>query len=112
LPERPAYREVKSSAHGGAARSGSGSRPYFGSIPDYSQDQPGLALSGVTKDGPADKAGLRSGDLIVKFGDTKVGNIDDFDAALRTYKAGDKVPVVVKRDGKETTLTVTLGAPR
>lgn len=112
LPARPTYREVKSSAHGGAARSGSGSRPYFGSIPDYSQDQPGLALSGVTKDGPADKAGLRSGDLIVKFGETKIGNIDDFDAVLRTYKAGDKVPVVVKRDGKETTLTVTLGVPR
>jgi hypothetical protein len=111
LPERPTYREVKSTSHGGAASRG-GTRPYFGSIPDYSGDQPGLALSGVSKDGPADKAGLKAGDVIVKLGDTKITNIDDFDAALRTYKAGDKVPVVVKRDGKDVTLTVTLGAPR
>lgn len=111
LPERPTYREVKSSSHGGAA-SRSGTRPYFGSIPDYSGDQPGLALSGVTKDGPADKAGLKSGDVIVKLGGTQITNIDDFDSALRLFKGGDKVEVVAKRDGKDVKLTVTLGAPR
>ena len=111
MPARPSYREVKSTSHGTGTGSG-GSRPYFGSIPDYSGDQPGLALSGVSKDGPADKAGLKAGDVIIKLGDSKVGNIDDFDGALRKFKAGDKVIVVVKRDGKEMILSVTLGVPK
>jgi S1-C subfamily serine protease len=112
LDAKPTYREVAASFSHGQARSGNNARPYFGSIPDYSQEQPGLALSGVTKGGPADKAGILAGDVIVKIGQTRVGNIDDFDAGLRMFKAGDKVPVIVKRDGKETTVTVTLGVPK
>ncbi len=108
-PARPTFREVKSSQAGGNR---GGDRPYFGSIPDFAQSGPGYALSGVTKDSPADKGGLRGGDAIVKLGDSRVGNLDDFDSALRKYKAGDKVPVVVRRDGKEVPLSVTLGAPK
>jgi hypothetical protein len=112
MANRPTYKEVKSSSHGGSGSGSGGSRPYFGSIPDYSQDQPGLLLSGVSKDGPADKAGLKSGDIIIKLGDSNIGNIDDFDGALRKFKAGDKVIVVVKREGKEHVASVTLGAPK
>lgn len=108
-PERPTY--LESTASGPTMNRG-GDRPYFGSIPDFAQSEPGYGISGVTKASPADKGGLKGGDVIVKLGDTKVANLDDFDAALRKFKAGDKVPVVVKRDGKDVTLTVTLGAPR
>ncbi len=66
----------------------------------------------MTKGGPADRAGLKAGDTIVQLGDSKIGNLEDFDSALRKFKAGDKVPVVVKRDGKELTLEVTLDPPR
>jgi S1-C subfamily serine protease len=66
----------------------------------------------VAKGSPSEKAGLKGGDVIIKLGDSKVGNLDDFDSALRKFKGGDKAVVVVKRDGKEVTLTVTLGAPR
>ena len=107
--ERPAYKEVKGLAD--MIRSG-GDRPYFGSIPDFSQDQPGYALPGVTKGGPADRAGLKGGDIIVQFGDSKIGNLEDFDGALRKYKAGDKVPVTVQRGTEQVKLEVTLDPPR
>ncbi|MCE9604161.1 MAG: M20/M25/M40 family metallo-hydrolase [Planctomycetia bacterium] len=110
LPERPTYQESKAGASGGGDRGGD--RPYFGSIPDFAQSEPGYGISGVAKGSPSEKAGLKSGDVIIKLGESRVGNLDDFDSALRKFKAGDKVTVVVKREGKEVSLSVTLGAPR
>jgi hypothetical protein len=106
---RPGYLEVKG---GDESLGGGGDRPYFGSIPDFSQDQPGYALTGVTKGGPAERGGLKGGDIIVQFGESKVGNLEDFDSALRKYKAGDKVPVVVRRGSESLKLEVTLDPPR
>jgi S1-C subfamily serine protease len=91
---------------------GGGDRPYFGSIPDFAQSEPGYAISGATKGSPADRGGLKAGDNIIQFGDSKVGNLEDFDSALRKYKAGDKVQVVVKRNGQEVKLEVTLDPPK
>jgi hypothetical protein len=106
---RPKYVEVQG---GPPALGGGGDRPYFGSIPDFGQEQPGYAISGVSKGSPDDRAGFKAGDNIVQFGDSKVGNLEDFDSALRKYKAGDKVPVVVQRAGAEVKLEVTLDPPR
>ncbi len=106
---RPEYLEVAGDTE--RPRSG-GDRPYFGSIPDFAQSEPGYAISGATKGSPAERGGLKAGDNIVQFGDSKVGNLEDFDSALRKYKAGDKVPVVVKRNGEEVKLEVTLDPPR
>ncbi|HEV3341460.1 MAG TPA: M20/M25/M40 family metallo-hydrolase [Pirellulales bacterium] len=107
--ERPHYQAVKTP---GPGRGRGGDRPYFGSIPDFASAEPGYHLGGVSPDSPADKGGLKKGDAIVKLGEYKVGNLEDFDGALRKYKAGDKVPVVVKRDGNELTLEVVLDPPR
>ena len=107
-PERPHYQESGEQENLG----GGGDRPYFGSIPDFAQDQPGYALTGVTKGGPAERAGLKAGDIIVEFGTSKIGNLEDFDSALRKYKAGDRVPVVVKRGKEQVKLEVTLDPPR
>ncbi|HUY31381.1 MAG TPA: M20/M25/M40 family metallo-hydrolase [Pirellulales bacterium] len=104
---RPRYQEVKA-----PAGRGGGDRPYFGSVPDFSQDTPGYALSGVSKDSPAAKAGIKGGDVIIQFGESKIGNLDDFDSALRKYKTGDKVPLVVKRGEDELKLEVVLEPPR
>jgi hypothetical protein len=106
--KRPEYREVKQKP---VARRG-GDRPYLGSIPDFSQQVEGYALMGVAEGGPADRAGIKAGDVIIKFGESKIGSLEDIDSALRKYKAGDKVPVVVKRGDKQLTLTVTLDPPR
>jgi hypothetical protein len=108
-PERPHLQEVKGSD---SSLGSGGDRPYFGSIPDFAQDQPGYALTGVTKGGPAERGGLKAGDIIIRFGDSKIGNLEDFDSALRKFKAGDKVPVVVKRGSDEVKLEVTLDPPR
>ena len=89
-----------------------GDRPYFGSIPDYSDSADGLPLTGVATNGPAEKAGIKPKDIVIGLGKYKIGGIEDFDSALRKFKAGDKVPVKVLRAGKELTLTITLGSPR
>ncbi|MBL9123900.1 MAG: M20/M25/M40 family metallo-hydrolase [Planctomycetaceae bacterium] len=107
-PERPAYKATGRGAEMGSDES----RPYFGSIPDFSQERPGYALSGVTKDGPADKGGLKEGDIIIKLGESKIGGLEDFDSALRKYKGGDSVAVVVQRGNEEVTLTVKLENPK
>jgi hypothetical protein len=104
---RPSYVEVASGFKGGG-----GDRPYFGSIPSFAGNEPGYKLSGVSPGSPAKKAGLEGGDIIVKLGDDKIGNLEDFDGALRKYKAGDKVPVMVKRGGDELTVEVVLDPPK
>ncbi len=105
-PKRPDYLEIRPVVRGG------GDRPYFGSIPDFAQDKPGYALTGVAKDSPAQRAGIRAGDVIVRLGESRIGNLEDFDSALRKFKAGERVPVVVRRGESEQTLEVTLDPPR
>jgi Peptidase family M28/PDZ domain/PA domain len=106
----PEFSESKASAaHAAGPQT---DRPYFGSIPDFGQEQLGYAISGVTKDGPAERGGLKGGDVILRLGESKIGNLEDFDSALRKYHAGDKVPVVVKRGGEDIKLEVTLEPPR
>jgi len=105
--ERPTYQQSKTPQ---MARGGD--RPYFGSIPDFTQSKPGYALTGVSSGSPADRAGLKAGDVIVQLGDSKIGNLEDFDSALRKYKAGDRVDVVVLRGVDEVKLQVTLDPPR
>ena len=105
--QRPEYREI---ARRHVARGGT--RPYFGSIPDFGREASGYALMDVTKGGPADRAGIQGGDVVIQFGESKIGGLDDFDSALRNYKSGDKVSVVVQRGEQELTFTVTLDPPR
>ncbi len=105
---RPDYLEVK----GQASMERSGSRPYFGSIPDFNSDQKGYAIMGVAPSGPADQAGIKAGDVIIQLGEDKIGGLDDFDLALRKFRSGDQADVTVRRDGQDVKLKITLGKPR
>jgi hypothetical protein len=87
-----------------------GFRVWVGGIPDYSQEGPGVRFSGVSPGSPAEKAGLKGGDVLVKFGDKEVRNIYDYTYALGERKPGDAVRIVVKRDGTEVPLDITLGS--
>ncbi len=73
----------------------------------------GIPVTDVEKDGPADKAGIKSGDIITKFDGVKVGSIDELSERLTYYKKGETVDVTISRssDGeyKEQTVSVTLG---
>lgn len=89
-----------------------GDRPYFGSIPDFTQTGKGYAISGVARGSPAEKGGLQAGDVIVRLGESQIGSLEDFDSALRKYKAGDKVQVIVRRGQAEVSLDVVLEKPR
>ena len=106
LSARPEYIEIKGMAMIGGA--GDSDRPYFGSIPDFANNEEGVLLSGVAPGGPAEKGGLKGGDLLIKIGDSKISNLEDMQSALVKHKIGETVKVVVKRDGKEQTFDVTL----
>ncbi|MEW6654201.1 MAG: M28 family peptidase [Bacteroidota bacterium] len=85
-------------------------RVTVGSVPEFGYSGNGYKLSGTTEGSPAAKAGLIAGDIIIKFGPKIVGNIYDFMYAVQDYKAGDKVDIIVLRDGKEITFTLELTA--
>jgi hypothetical protein len=89
------------------AGSRSAMRVFLGTIPDYAEgDIEGVKLSGVRADGPADKAGLRGGDVIVELAGKTIANIYDYTYALDALKIGEPAPVVVLRDGERVTLTI------
>lgn len=86
-----------------------GRSAYFGSVPDMGAgDGNGLRLSGVTPGSPADKAGVKTGDVIVQFGDTPVTDLYNYTDALRSHGPGDVVKVVLLRGGERLTVEVTL----
>jgi Tol biopolymer transport system component len=82
-------------------------RAYLGSIPDYTTDVQGVKLSGVRGGSPAEKGGLKGGDVIVEFAGQKIANIYDYTYALDAVKIGQPVKMIVERDGQKVTLTVT-----
>ncbi len=91
-----------------AGGSGGGYGPYFGSIPDFGQVENGVKFSDVKPASPAEKAGLKAGDILVQFGDKPIKNLYDFTDALRRSKVGDVVDVTVMRDGKPVKASVKL----
>jgi len=95
-----------------SAGSGGGYGPYFGSVPDFRDDLKGVLFADVQNNSPAAKAGLKQGDLLVAFDGKPIENLYDFTYALRTKKVGDVVAVVVKRNGQELKVNVTLEARR
>ncbi len=108
---RPEYVEIKKfesiASSGGGERASS-----LGTMPDYNTKADGVVLELVMPGGPAEKAGLKPGDILVKFGDLKISNIEDFENALRTHKPGDKVKLKAKRGEEEVELEATLGTRR
>ena len=87
-----------------------GPQVYLGSVPDMAAGSvPGLKLSGVRPGSPADAAGLKAGDVVVELGGAAVNDLYSYSAALYSHKPGDKVTIVVLRDGKRVELTAILG---
>ncbi|MBO0890221.1 MAG: trypsin-like peptidase domain-containing protein [Acidothermales bacterium] len=72
----------------------------------------GARLAGVTSGGPADKAGLRAGDVVTKVDDRTVDSADGLVAAIRSHRPGQTVTLAYERGGATHTATVTLGSDR
>lgn len=83
---------------------------YVGGVPDYGYDGEGLKISDVTPNSPAQKAGLKTDDIIIKFGETTIKNIYDYTGVLSKYKPDDVVELVIKRGGETVTLPLKLAA--
>jgi serine protease Do len=64
----------------------------------------GARIVEVVADGPADAAGLREGDIIIRFGDEEINDIADLVQAIRSSKIGQEVEIVFVR-GKDTKTT-------
>ena len=109
LAKRPDFKKAEPKQN---VQNTGGTRPYFGSIPDFADDVEGLPLSGVTAGGPAAKGGIQKGDIITGLGEFTIDSIEDFDSALRRFKAGQKVKVTVQRGKEKLELEITLGEPR
>ncbi|MDO9547824.1 MAG: PDZ domain-containing protein [Candidatus Marinimicrobia bacterium] len=95
-------------------------RPYLGAqVQDLSKDlaeyfqveeYKGVVITEVVAGSPAEKAGLKSGDVITKIGDEAIHFTEDLYYSLKDYKKGAKVAVEIVRKGKTQTVEVTLDA--
>jgi serine protease Do len=72
-------------------------------------DLEGALVNEVAAGGPAQKAGLRRGDVIIEFEGEKIESWNELPRVVASSAVGDKVDVVVIRDGKHKTVGVTLG---
>ncbi|MFC6934279.1 trypsin-like peptidase domain-containing protein [Actinomadura yumaensis] len=99
-------------------RTGTAKRAQLGIGMDQKYQGPGVKIAEratggvepVAKGGPAERAGLKAGDVITKLGDQPIEDPADLSAQIRSRAPGEKVKVTYVRAGKETTVEVTLGA--
>jgi len=69
----------------------------------------GVRIGQVTDESAAEKAGLKSGDILLKIDDQKIEEPGDVTTVIRKHKPNDKITITYKRDGKEGKATATLG---
>jgi len=83
--------------------------PYLG-VKAGDNEAGGAKVSEVVSGGAAAKAGLKTGDVITKFGDSVINDADDLVSAVQSHNPGEQVSVTYTRDGATQTTTVTLGS--
>lgn len=108
LATRPAPLTFVDAVPPSAVTSG-GYGAYLGSIPDMSESPGGVRLSGVRAGGPADRAGIRAGDIIVQIAQFEVSDLYAMTDALQALKPGDTVTIKIRRDDQLIEVEATLG---
>src|SRR5262245_6559228 len=100
-------------AAGGAAAGEVAPAPgpgYLGMFPDEADTSgKGVRVHSVKENGPAEKSGLKAGDLITAIDGKALTKLTDLDEVLGKATAGQKLRVTIERDGKMQSLDVTLG---
>jgi len=110
--QRPEFVRSAAPKHGATTSqsASTGMSVTLGVMPDYADEgKAGMKLSDVREGGPAAKAGIKGGDVIIGIGGKPIGTIYDYMESLGRYKPGDSVDVLVKRDGRDVTIRVELG---
>ena len=103
--KRPSYLKVSKKDLGGSRDA---IRIFLGTIPDYaSEEVSGVLLSGVREGGPADLAGLKSGDVIIQLGESKITTIYDYTFALDALKVNQPTTIVILRNKEKLELSIT-----
>ena len=69
----------------------------------------GVYVVDVVQGGPADKAGLKTGDRIVSIDGTEIAQKDDLGTLIQQHAAGDTLSITVAREGQMQTVSLTLG---
>ncbi|WP_455211772.1 M20/M25/M40 family metallo-hydrolase, partial [Kaarinaea lacus] len=77
-----------------------GRKVSLGTVPDFEYQGKGVRITGTIAGSPAQKAGLKEGDIIIFIKGTTVENLNDFAKVLRGMKPGEKTTVKYTRDGK------------
>ncbi|HYP29618.1 MAG TPA: M28 family peptidase [Blastocatellia bacterium] len=102
-PQRIAFTKVKSETR----PTGRGFRVYLGTVPNYSDQSDGMKLDGVRPGSPAERAGLKAGDVIVRLASVQIKNVYDYTYALGELRPNEEIDVLIRRDGKEMSLKLT-----
>ncbi len=68
----------------------------------------GAYIAGVKREGAADRAGIKPGDVIISVEDKKIDDVAELQTTINSYTPGDEVTITVKRDGKQKQFDVTL----
>ena len=79
----------------------------MGVMPDYVFEGKGMRIDGVTENKPAFKAGVKTGDVVIKLGDDDIDSVQTYMKALSKFKKGDATTVKVLRGKEELTLNLT-----
>ena len=95
-------------ASGAGVTGGSGRRVSFGTMPDFAFSGPGVKVAGVTPGSAAEKAGVKEGDVLVRFAGHDLANLRAYSDVLKGLAPGQAVSVVIERDGQPVTLEATL----
>ncbi len=82
-----------------------------GQLAQYFKVEKGVLVTSVDESGPAAKAGLKAGDVIVKFEGQAIEDADDLRNQVRKAEGGMDVTVTVQRDGRAIDLKVKLASP-
>lgn len=91
-----------------AASSGKASfKVSLGIMPDYTYSGNGVHVDGVSEGKAAEKAGIRTGDVIIQLGDYKTGDVQAYMFALSKFSKGDTAKVKIIRGKEELVLDVT-----
>jgi len=105
---KPQFTRAESTTGMGTGGDSPGFAVTLGVIPDYGEGTEGMKIGGTRPNGPADKAGLKAGDIITSLAGKKVMNIYDYMGILGELKVGQVVEVEVLRDGKPLKFSVTM----
>jgi putative serine protease PepD len=77
---------------------------------DQAEEAPnGAYIAEVVPGGPADQAGIQSGDLVVAADGEDINNFDDLLTYIARHQPGDQIVLSIQRDGDQGDVTVTLG---